>query len=111
MVEPLLVPNNLYCNRLSCGMVSAAQYLAEGTLPEAVHDFVTVAEMITVNNKIITAVIIIAVVVRQPFRMSWFLLTTSSNIIHRRVIKNLLPLVIRQMLSLAALKDSFMPLK
>lgn len=65
MMEPLLVPNNLYCNRLSCCMVSTAQYLAERTLPEAVQYFVTVTEMVTLNDKIITAVIIVTVVVRR----------------------------------------------
>jgi hypothetical protein len=109
VVEPLLVPNNLYCNRLSCRMISTAQYLAERTLPEAVHYFVTVTKMVTLDNKIITAVIIVAVVVRWSVGMSWFLLATSSNVKHRRIIKDLLLLVVRQMLSLAALKNSFTP--
>ena len=63
-------------------MVPAAQYLAKRTLPEAVHDFVTVTEMVTVDDKIITAVIIIAVVIGRPLGMGWLLLATSSNVIH-----------------------------
>ena len=69
MMEPLLVPNNLYCNRLSCRMISTAQYLTERTFPEAVHYFVTVTKMVTLNDKVITAVIIVAVVVRRSVGM------------------------------------------
>ena len=63
MMEPLLVPNNLYCNRLSCRMVSTAQYLAERTFPKAVQYFVTVTKMVTLDDKIITTVIVVAVVI------------------------------------------------
>jgi len=69
MMEPLLVPNDLYCNRLSCSMISAAQDLAKGTLPEAVLYFVTVTKMITLDDKIITAVIVVAVVVCRSVGM------------------------------------------
>jgi hypothetical protein len=106
-MEPFLVPNNLYRDRLSCGMISTAQYLAEGTFPEAVHNLVTVTEMITVDDEIVTAVIVIPVIVRRPVRMGRFLLATSPNVIYGRVIKDLLPLVLGQMLSLTALEDSF----
>lgn len=82
MMKTLLVPNNLYCNRLSCCMVSATQYLAKRTLPKAAHDFVTVAEVVMVDDKIIAAVIIVAVVVRQSLGMGLLLLATSSNVIH-----------------------------
>jgi len=82
MMEPLLVPNDLYCNRLSCSMISTAQYLAERTLAEGVQYFVTVTKMVTLNDKIITTVIIIAVVVRRSVGMGQFLLATSSNVKH-----------------------------
>ena len=63
-------------------MISTAQYLAERTLPEAVQYFVTVTKMVTLNDKIITAVIIVAVVVRRSLGMGLFLLATSSNVKH-----------------------------
>jgi len=50
-------------------MITAAQYLSEGTLPEAVQYFVTITKMVTLDDKIITAVIIVAVVVRRPVGM------------------------------------------
>jgi hypothetical protein len=82
MMEPLLVPNNLYCNRPSCRMISTAQYLAERTLPKAVQYFVAVTKMVTLDDKIITAVIIVAVVVRRFVGVGWFFLATSSNVKH-----------------------------
>lgn len=69
MMETLLVPDNLYCNRLSCRMISTTQYLAERTLSEAVHYFVTITKMVTLDDKIVTAVIIVAVVVRRSVGM------------------------------------------
>jgi len=107
MMEPLLVPNNLYRDGLSSGMISAAQYLAKGTFSEAVYDLVTVTEMIMVDDEIVTAVIVIPVIVRRPVRMGRFLLATSPNVKYGWVIKDLLPLVLGQMLSLTALEDSF----
>jgi hypothetical protein len=107
MMESLFVPNNLYCNRPSCSVISAAQHLAERTLPEAVHDLITITEMVTIDDEIVTTVIIIAVVVCRFLRMGRFLLATSTNIIYRRIIKNLSSFILREMLSLAALQSSF----
>ena len=106
MMESLLVPNNLNCDRTSRSMISAAQYLTEGTLPETVHDFVTVTKLVPVHDKIVAAIIVIAVVVRRFVRVGRLLLATSPDVIHRRIIKNLLPLILGQMLSLAALEHS-----
>lgn len=98
MMESLLVPNNLYCDRVSCSVVSAAQYLTEGALPETAHDFVAVTKMVMINDKIVATIVVITVVIRRPVRVSKLLLATSPNIIHRRVIKDLSPLVLGQML-------------
>jgi hypothetical protein len=108
MVEPLLVSNDLDCDRPSCSMISAAQYLTKGPLPEAARDFVTVTEMVMVDDKIVATVIVIAVVVRWFVRVRRFLLAAGTNAIHRGVIKDLLSLVLRQILSLVALEDSYM---
>ena len=107
MMEPFLVPDNLYCDRPSCSMISAAQHLAEGTLPEAVHDFVTVTKMVPVDDKIVTPIIIIAIIIRRPVRVSRLLRATNPDVIHRWVIEDLLPLVLGQMLSLTALEHSY----
>ena len=107
MMEPFLVPNNLYCDGPSCSMISAAQHLAERTLPEAVHDFVTVTKMVPVNDKIVTPIVVIAIVVRRSVRVSRLLRATSPDVIHRWVIEDFLPLVLGQMLSLTALEYSF----
>ena len=63
-------------------MISTAQYLAERTLPKSIQNFVTVTKMVTLDDKIITAVIIVAIVVRRSVGMGWFLLATSSNVEH-----------------------------
>jgi hypothetical protein len=107
MVEPLLVSNNLDCNRPSCSMVSATQHLTKGPLPKATRNLVAIAEMVMVNDKVVAAVVVVAVVVRWFVRMRKFLLAAGPDVIHRRVIKDLLPLVIRQILSLAALEDGY----
>ena len=83
MMEPLLVPDNLYCDGPSGSMVSAAQHLSKGTLPEAVHDFVTVTKMVPVDDKIIAPIIVIAVVVCGSVRVSGLLRATSPDVIHR----------------------------
>jgi hypothetical protein len=50
-------------------MISAAQYLTKRSLPEAARDFVTVTEMVMVDDKIVATVIVIAVVVRWFVRV------------------------------------------
>ncbi len=95
VVESLLVSNDLNCNRCTRGMISAAQYLTKGPLPKAVHDFVTVTEMVMINYKIVTAVVVVAVVIRRLIWVSRFLLATSPDVVHRRVVKNFLALVFR----------------
>jgi hypothetical protein len=107
MVESLFVSNNLDCDRPSCSMISATQYLTKGSLPEAACDFVTIAEMVMVNDKVVAAVVVVAVVIRWLVRMCKFLFAAGSDEIYRRVIKDLLTLVIRQMLSLAALENGY----
>jgi hypothetical protein len=64
-------------------MISAAQHLAKGALPEAVHDFVTVAEVVSVDDKIVSPIIVIPVVVCRSVRMSRLLRATSPDVIHR----------------------------
>jgi len=107
MMESLLVPNNLYCDRLSCSVISTAQYLTEGTLPKTVQDFVAVTKMVMINDKIVATIVVIAVIIRRFVRVSKFLLATCPDVVHRRVIKDFSPLVLGQMLQLAALKHSF----
>lgn len=104
-MKPFLVPNDLNCNRRSRGMISAAQHLTERPLPKAVHDFITVSKMVTIDHEIVAAFVVVAVVVRRPFWVRKFLLATGPEIVHRRVVKNFLALEIRQVLALAALKD------
>ena len=105
MVKPLLVPNDLNCDRRSRGMISAVQHLTERPLPKAVHDFVTVSKMVMIDDEIVATFVVVAIVVRRPLWMGTFLLATGSDMVHRRIVKNFLALVIGQVLTLAALKD------
>lgn len=60
-----------------------------------------------VDDKVVAAVVIVPVVVRWLVRMPGLLLAASPDVIHRGVIKDLLSLVLRQMLSLATLEDGY----
>jgi len=79
MMEPLLVPNNLDCDGPSCSMILAAQHLSKN---EAIHDFVMVAKMVPVDDKIITLIIVIAIVVCGPVRVSRLLCAISPDVVH-----------------------------
>jgi len=79
MMELLLVPNNLDCDGPSCSMILAAQHLSKN---KAIHDFVTVAKMVPVDNKIITPIIVIAIVVCRLVRVSRLLCTISPDGVH-----------------------------
>ena len=107
MVKPLLVPNDLNSDRRSRSMISAAQHLTEGSLSQTVHNFVAVGKMVTIDHEIVTAVVVVAVIVRRSFWVRKFLLATSPNVVHRRVIKNFLALEFGQVLTLAALKNGW----
>lgn len=105
MVKPLLVPNNLNCDRRSRSMISAAQHLTKRPLPQTVHDFVTVGKMVTIDHEIVAALVVVAEVVRRPVWVREFLFATGPDVVHRWVVKNFLALVFRQVLTLATLKD------
>ena len=61
-------------------MILAAQHLSKN---EAIHDFVTVAKMVPIDDKIITPIIVIAIVVCGPVRVSRLLRAISPDVVHR----------------------------
>ena len=64
MVEPLLVADDLDRDRLASAVIPTVKDLTEGTLPKCIYDLITVCQMIVNDDLIITAVIVVAVVVR-----------------------------------------------
>ena len=105
-MKSLLVPNDLNRNRRSRSMVSTAQYLTERSLSKAVQDFVTIGKMVMIDHEIVTAVVVVAVIVRRFFWVRGFLRATGPDVVDGRVIKNFLTFVFRQVLTLATLEDS-----
>ena len=62
--------------------------------------------MIVNDDLIITAVIVVAVVVRGVLQSSRFFLAPSTDVVDGWVLENLFALVFRQILDLGALQDS-----
>lgn len=68
MMESLFVSYDLYCNKLIGFIIIAFQCLAKTTLSKKVQDFISIGKMISQNYRIISSVIVIAIVMGQKRR-------------------------------------------
>ena len=75
-------------------MIPATEDLPERTLPKTVKNFITISQLIMIDDKIIASLIIVAVVICRSVWTCRFLVTLSANEIHRWVIQYLLALVL-----------------
>ncbi len=107
MVEPLLVADNLDRYRLSCAVISAMQNLAERTFTKGVNDLVSECEVVVHDNKVVASLIVVAMVVRSVLQSRGLLIAPGANVVDRLVLENLLALVLRQVLNLAAFEDGY----
>lgn len=62
-MESLLVTNNLYGDRLSSAMVPTMKHLSKGTFSKGVYDLVAISKVITVDDKVISTLIVIPIVI------------------------------------------------
>lgn len=107
MVEPLLVADNLDRYRLSCAVISAMQNLAERTFTKGVNDLVSECEVVVHDNKVVASLVVVAMVVRSVLQSRGLLIAPGANVVDRLVLENLLALVLRQVLNLAAFEDGY----
>lgn len=106
VVEPLLVSDDLDGYRFTSAVVATMQHLSERSLAQCIDDFITVCQVVTIDDKIVTTLIVISMIVRRVIDSGWFFVTVSTNVIDRWVIENLLALIVRKVLSLRAFQNS-----
>lgn len=74
-MESLLVSDDLYRDTFSGSVISALEYLTEGTLAKESEDFIPIGQVIAEIDQIISTFIVVTVVVlacigvRRPFRV------------------------------------------
>ncbi len=104
MMKTLFVPDYLDCHGLSRTMVAAMQNLTEGAFPQGIHYLVTIRQVITMNDEIVSPVIIIAMVVCWIVEQSLIFETIIADVIYGWIIKYFLAFVIRKVLGSVTLK-------
>jgi hypothetical protein len=105
-MEPLLVTDNLDSNRLSSGMIPTIEHLPKRPFSKRVHDFITVSEMIMVDNQIISPFIIISIVVCRVIQRSGLLPARCAITIDRWIVEHLLPLILGKSMSVRAFQEN-----
>lgn len=104
MMKTLLVPNYLDCHGLSRTMVAAMQNLTERAFPQGIHHLVTIRQVITMDDEIVSPFIIIAMVVCRIVEQSLIFETIIANVIYGRIIEYFLAFIVREILGSVVLK-------
>ena len=60
LVEPLLVANDLHSNQAPRFVIDTSHHLTEATLSQNINDFVSVGQMVSDDNVVVTSLIVIA---------------------------------------------------
>jgi hypothetical protein len=63
MVKTLLVANNLDSHRFPRAVIATMQHLAKRSFAKSIDYFIAIRKVIVIDNKIVTAFIIIAIIV------------------------------------------------
>lgn len=93
MMEPLLVTNDLNGNRLPSTVIPTVQDLTERAFTKGVDDLVTVRQMVTSHNQVVTSLVVIPMVIRRVLQGGMMLLAVSTNIIYGLILLDFLGLV------------------
>lgn len=88
-------------------MIPTIQYLSERAFTKGIDNFVTVCEMIVIDNEIISALVIIAVIVRRVIKNGRLLFASCPDAIYRGVIEDLFAFIIGEVLDLTALQHGY----
>lgn len=107
MVEPLLVSNDLHRDGLPSAVIPTVQDLTERALAQVANDLVSVCQVVTHDDLIVTPLVIIPKVVRGVIRRRPLLPALRSDAVDRRVIQDFLALILGQSLSLRALQNRY----
>lgn len=105
MMEALLVADDLDRHGETGGMVPTVQHLAERALAQGANHLVTISQVVTVDNEVVSSLVIVAMVVRWVVAGGWLLVATSTNAEDLRVVEDLLALEVRQVYGLTAFED------
>jgi hypothetical protein len=102
MMEPFLVSDDLNGNRFTSTVISTVQNLTKGSLPERINHFVSIGQVIAIDDKIVAPIIIIAVIVCGIVTSSKFLVTPGPDVVHSRKLENFFAFIIGEVDSLTA---------
>lgn len=91
MMEPLLVSDDLDSDRFPRSMISALQYLAKRPFAEEADDLVPISEVVSLDEEVISAIVVVSVVVGRLITRRRFLLGVRANVVNPRVFDNLGP--------------------
>ncbi len=105
MMEPFLVSDDLNGHRFTSTVISTMQNLTKRSLPERVNHFVPIGQVIVIDDKVVTSIIIIAVVICRIVTSSRLLVTPGPDVVHTRKLKNLFAFVIGEIDCLTAFQD------
>lgn len=104
-MEPLLVADNLDAHRQSSTMIPTLKHLAKRALAQSINNLIAVCKVVVLDDKIIAALIVIAIVVRRIIQSGHVLLASLSNIIYSLKVHHLLALKFTQVAALRRRKQ------
>lgn len=60
LVKPLLVPNDLDCTQSTAFVINATNHLTKAALSQDIDHFITIAQVISKDNVVVTSLVVIA---------------------------------------------------
>ena len=105
VVEPLFIADDLDGHGLARTVIAAVQHLSKRTLPERVNDLVPIRKVVMRDHQVVATLVVIAMVIVRILHGSRLLLAPGAEEVYRWIFKNLLALIVRKILDLAALED------
>ena len=106
-MKPLLIPYDLDRHRLARAMISAVQYLTEGSFAKSVNNLITVRKMIPEDNKVVATLIVISVVVSGVLQSGGLLVALSTNEVDRWVFEDFLAFIFGEVIHLVTFQDGY----
>lgn len=106
-MKAFLVADDLDSDGFTSAVIATVEHLTKGALAQGVYDLIAISQVVVIDDQIVASLVVVPKVVRRFVRVRGLLLAIRANIIHRWEIQNFLPLVIRQLMTLAALEDSY----
>jgi hypothetical protein len=94
VMEALLIADDLDCYRFTSAVIAAMQDLTKGALAERVDDLVPISQVIAIDDEVVSTVVVVPKIVSRVLRRGLVLLAPSPDTVDRRVVDDLLALVV-----------------